>query len=90
MMQRLFGLSMVFLIGATVVTGCVYKSTQTERTATPSTTVAVATPNQRVYTYPEGRYELRGQGSSASPYYWVWIPSGGQDVTPPPLPALPQ
>lgn len=46
--------------------------------------VVVVQPNQSVYTYPEGRYELRGEGTSQSPYYWAWIPTGTQSVIPPP------
>jgi hypothetical protein len=37
-----------------------------------------------VVTYPEGRWQLYGDGRN-SQYYWVWIPSG---VTPP-APPLP-
>jgi hypothetical protein len=36
--------------------------------------------------YPGGRYRLYGDGTAASPHYWVWIPTG---ATPPPPPALP-
>ncbi len=51
------------------------------------TSVVVLQPNQRVYSYPEGRYELRGEGTASSPYYWVWIPTGVQSI--PTVPALP-
>ncbi|HXD96578.1 MAG TPA: hypothetical protein VN646_08550 [Candidatus Acidoferrum sp.] len=37
-------------------------------------------------TYPEGRYELKGEGSVNSPYYWVWIPAGATPPNPPPPP----
>jgi hypothetical protein len=37
-----------------------------------------------VYTYPEGRYELRGDGTANGPYYWVWIPAGTVSQPPPP------
>ena len=63
--------------GATVVTVPV---------APAAPTVIVAQPSDRVVTYPQGRYELYGQGSRESPYYWVWVPTG---ATPPPPPALP-
>lgn len=56
---------------------------------TPS--VAVVQSSGPVYTYPGGRYELRGDGSAGSPYSWVWIPAGAQSVAalppPPPPPA---
>lgn len=44
---------------------------------------------QRIFTYPEGRYELHGDGTASSPFYWAWIPAGGQVVTIPPIPPLP-
>ncbi len=91
MMKRFLVLSMVMLTGSGALAGCMYKRTETERVNTPPpNTVAVVRPSQRVYTYSEGRYELRGDGTSASPYYWVWIPTGTQAVTPPPLPPLPR
>jgi hypothetical protein len=52
--------------------------------ATP--TVVVTAPSQRVVAYPEGRYELAGEGTQRSPYYWVWIPTGAAPPPPPPFP----
>jgi len=51
----------------------------------PSGTVSVAPapPPDNVIQYPNGRYELRGDGVS-TPYRWVWIPN-----PPPPPPAAP-
>src|SRR5215470_17048215 len=49
--------------------------------AAPAPTAAV--PSDRVV-YPEGRWQLYGDGRT-SPYYWVWIPSG----TTPPAPPMP-
>jgi hypothetical protein len=72
---------------AVLLTGCVYRR-ETIPAAAP-TTVVVPSPSttvQRVYTYPEGRYQLYGNGTSDSPYYWVWIPTGAVAPTPPPLP----
>jgi hypothetical protein len=66
--------------------GCYYhsssKTTETER-AVPG--AVVVSPAERVMTYPEGRYELRGDGRT-TPYYWVWIPAGATPPAPPPLP----
>lgn len=42
-----------------------------------------APPAPSVLQYPNGRYELRGDGST-SPYVWVWVPN-----PPPPPPAGP-
>ena len=52
----------------------------------PAAPVAVP-PSQRVVRYTEGRYELHGDGTSASPYYWVWIPTGATPPAPPPSPS---
>jgi hypothetical protein len=49
-------------------------------------TVIVTQPAQRVVTHSEGRYELRGDGTQVSPYYWVWVPTGSSPPPPPPLP----
>lgn len=53
---------------------------------TPATGAVVGENNPRVVEYSNGRYQLYGDGSTASPYYWVWIPAG---TTPPAPPALP-
>ena len=37
----------------------------------------------------EGRYQLYGEGTTASPYYWVWVPAGTTVVPPPPPPRRP-
>ncbi len=85
-------LAAAFLVCTSVVAGCAYDSTETAATPTePSTssTMALQQP-QREYTYPNGRYELRGSGSAGNPYYWVWIPAGVQtEPAPPPVPPLP-
>ena len=47
--------------------------------AAPPVTSAVT--SDRVV-YPEGRWQLYGDGG-ATPYYWVWIPSGTTPPTPP-------
>ncbi len=77
---------MLLLGGASGLAGCVYTSKETEQVSAPPPTIVVAQPAQRIYTHPEGRYELHGDGTSGSPYYWVWIPAGTQSVPPPPLP----
>jgi hypothetical protein len=46
----------------------------------------VAQSTERVVTYPEGRWQLHGDGTSASPHYWVWVPAGSSPPPPPPLP----
>jgi hypothetical protein len=54
---------------------------------TPS--VAVVQSSESVYTYPNGRYELRGDGTASAPYAWVWIPAAVQLVSGPPPPPPP-
>jgi hypothetical protein len=62
--------------------------TTTPSTVTvPSTTVAVPS-TARVISYPEGRYELRGDATTG--YYWVWMPAGVTIAGPPLPPALPR
>ncbi len=87
--KRPVALAAVLLVFAGALTGCfAYSSRETTRAA-PGSTVVVHQP-QREYTYPDGRYELHGDGSPNSPYYWVWIPAGVQAVpSPPPPPPFP-
>lgn len=33
-----------------------------------------------------GKYRLYGDGTTSSPYYWVWIPAGTNPPAPPALP----
>ncbi len=74
--------ALVFVAGTSIPGDYAYAQT---------TSVVVVQPGPRVYTYPEGRYELRGEGTATSPYYWVWIPTGVQAVAaPPPLPSMVQ
>jgi hypothetical protein len=54
--------------------------------AVPATPAVVTAPAQRVVAYPEGQYVLAGEGTAASPYYWVWVPGGATAPGPPPVP----
>jgi hypothetical protein len=69
-----------------ILGGCISytKEVSTEK-AVP--VVVAASPSERVVTYPDGRYELHGDGAR-TPYYWVWIPAGNV-TTPPPPPPIP-
>jgi hypothetical protein len=90
MNTRLRATSLLLLSGA-ILGGCVYRERTTAPAASPPTTVVVApAASDRVVTYPEGRYELRGDGTTTAPYYWVWIPAGATPPNPPPLPRRPQ
>lgn len=79
-------LTLATLATATALGGCVYRRETAVPAASPTTVVVTQPSAQRVVTYPEGRYELRGDGSAASPYFWVWIPTGAAPPNPPPLP----
>jgi hypothetical protein len=67
----------------TLLGGCVY----TERTVekVPGTVVVTSNPSDRIV-YPEGRWQLYGDGK-ANPYYWVWFPAGTTPPMPPPYPS---
>ena len=82
---------LLLVAGTTALAGCFYSSKETREKPVPSNVIVTAPqqPVQRVYTYPDGRYELRGDGTAGSPYYWVWIPSGVQSVPAPPPPPVP-
>jgi hypothetical protein len=85
MKTRLFATSLLALSGAAALSGCVYRE-KTVPAASPTTVVVSPAPANRVVTYPEGRYQLYGEGTTASPYYWVWIPTGATVPNPPPPP----
>ncbi len=84
--QKLLVLGVTAVASATMLGGCVYRKETTVPAASPPATVVVTQTPSRVVNYPQGRYELRGEGTDANPYYWVWIPAG---TTPPNPPAPP-
>src|SRR5262249_4932103 len=87
-MQTRAGSRTFALVGSVLATigflgGCVFRK-ETPPAASPATTVVVTTP-QRTVNYPEGRYELYGDGKT-TPYYWVWVRAGAAAAPTPPLP----
>lgn len=72
------------IAGGALLAGCSYEKV-TERVVPAPPTTVVVNPPQKVVTYPEGRYELRGDGTTV-PYYWVWTPTGVVVPAPPPPP----
>jgi hypothetical protein len=60
--------------GALVVGGCAHAERTAAAASLPTSVVGPA-PAQNVVSYPEGRYELRGDGASM-PFHWLWIPAG--------------
>jgi hypothetical protein len=75
------------LVLAVLVGGCTAARVSSESpadshpAALPASTIA---PDQRVVAYPHGRWLLYGDGTVASPYAWVWVPT--RATPPPPAP----
>lgn len=74
--------------------GCTYRPPRTEPAATVPIVVPSASPTTIVVppartatrvAYPDGAYELRGDGRTM-PYYWMWVPAGAQAPMLPPPP----
>jgi hypothetical protein len=92
MKTRVLATSLLALSSVVAMGGCIYRE-KVVPAASPSTVVVTPSAADRIVTYPEGRYELRGDGTVNSPYYWVWVPSGTVSTSipnPPPLPRAPQ
>ena len=87
MKSQLLSNALLVVSGVATLSGCAYREPVVVPAASAPTAVVVAPPaSERVVTYPEGRYELRGEGTVNSPYYWVWIPAGATPPNPPPPP----
>jgi hypothetical protein len=69
------------LLLMTLLTGCV--TSRPVSTAPPPAALpaVAASPSQRALAYPHGQWILYGDGTTRSPYAWVWVPTG---ATPPP------
>ena len=92
MKTRVLATSLLALSSVVAMGGCIYRE-KVVPAASPSTVIVTPSAADRIVTYPEGRYELRGDGTVNSPYYWVWIPAGAVSTSipnPPPLPRVPQ
>ena len=61
------------LAAAAVLGGC---TSMQEPTYAPTRGAVLGDNTPRTVAYPGGRYQLYGEGTTASPYYWVWIPAG--------------
>jgi hypothetical protein len=57
-----------------------------EPTYPPTKGAVLGDSSPTVVEYPGGRYQLYGDGTTASPHYWVWVPAGSTPTAPPPLP----
>jgi hypothetical protein len=79
---RLLATAGAMLAAISAVTGCASRVEERERGD-------LVPGEQRVVTHAGGRYELRGEGTATSPYYWVWIPTGATVVTTPVVPSTP-
>jgi len=81
---RLGALTIVLMV---LIGGCTTARTPSETPAAaprPVSPASTITPDQRVVAYPNGRWLLFGDGTAASPYGWVWVPTGA--TLPPPAP----
>jgi hypothetical protein len=72
-------------LAAALLGGC---TAMQDPTYPPTTGAVLGAPNTTSAT-TEGRYQLCGEGTTASPYYWVWVPAGTTMVPPPPPPRRP-
>jgi hypothetical protein len=90
MKNQTLATSVLALSAAGVLGACAYPERATPVSTAPRTVIVTPAPSERIVRYPEGRYELHGDGTVASPYYWVWIPSGATPPSPPPVPRRPQ
>lgn len=79
-------------MGVVGLSGCTGREPVPSPAASPRTNVTVTVPPvpaERVISYPEGRWELHGDGTASWPYFWVWIPAGATPPDPPPAPQSP-
>ena len=74
------------LVSSTLAAGVLAGCTVQDPAYTTSSTGAVLSSAPTTVQHSTGRYQLYGDGSSASPHFWVWIPAGTNPPTPPPLP----
>ncbi len=77
------------LLSLPVLSGCLVSEREVATPLPPpppATTTVIVQPGtqaaQRVVTYADGRYELRGDGTTV-PYSWVWVPAGSPISAPP-------
>jgi hypothetical protein len=80
--SRLLAAAGALLAVISVGAGCASRAEERERGD-------VIPGEQRVVAHPGGHYELRGEGTAKSPYYWVWKPAGVAVATVPAVPATP-
>ena len=69
------------LLAMMLLTGCVVSRPVSSAPPPATLPAAVAAPSQRALPYPHGQWMLYGNGSTRSPYVWVWVATG---ATPPP------
>ena len=78
--QRSTSLAVPASLAVALLGGC---TAVQDPTYPPTTGAVLGAPNSTVE-YPGGRYQLYGSGTTASPYYWVWVPAGTTPTPPPP------
>ena len=74
------------IIPATLVVAALAGCAVQEPTSQSTRGAVVGDNTPRTVDYPNGRYQLYGEGTAVSPYYWAWIPAGSNPPSPPPIP----
>jgi hypothetical protein len=69
------------LLVMTLLTGCVSSQPVSTAPSPAALPAVVASPSHRALAYPHGQWILYGNGTTRSPYAWVWVPTGAM---PPP------
>jgi hypothetical protein len=59
------------LVPATLALGVLSGCAMQDPTFPPTTGAVLGAPGPRMVEYANGKYQLYGDGSTASPYYWV-------------------
>jgi hypothetical protein len=82
-MHRAIQRSTRLVVPASLAMALLGGCTATQDTTSPPVTGAVLGGSSSAVEYPGGRYQLYGEGTTASPYYRVWVPAGTTVIPPP-------
>lgn len=74
------------IISAALAVAALAGCTVQQPTYQPTRGAVLGDNTPRTVDYPNGRYQLYGDGTASSPYYWAWIPAGSAPPSPPPIP----
>lgn len=85
-MHRAIQRSTRLVVPASLAVALLGGCTTAQEATSPPVTGAVLGGSSSTVEYPGGRYQLYGDGTTASPHYWVWVPTGSTPAPPPPPP----